>query len=162
MKLKVNGVDCSVDAPSDMPLLWVLRDRLGVTGPKYGCGEGLCGACMVLVDGQRAHACQLTPDQVQGHSVVTVEGLSGRVAKAVFAAWDETEAAQCGFCQPGQMVSACALLQRVPSPSDTQIDAAMTHNLCRCGAYPRMRQAIHRAAAELAAAPHEEVPHGAR
>lgn len=163
MEFVVNGVERSVDVPADMPLLWVLRDTLGITGPKYGCGEGLCGACMVLMDGERVHACQVTPDQCAGKAVVTVEGQTGPIARAVMAAWDRTEAAQCGFCQPGQITSACALLARVPRPSDEEIDAAMRHNLCRCGTYARMRQAIHLAAAELAGATRgEEASHGAR
>ena len=150
MLLNVNGnsVDVST-APKDMPLLWVLREHLGLTGAKYGCGQGVCGTCMVSVDGAQAHSCQLSLAQVAGKKIVTIEGLQGPVADALFAAWDDLDVAQCGFCQPGQINSAAILLANNAQPSDADIDAALKHNLCRCGTYVRIRKAVHQAAHTL-------------
>lgn len=150
MKLIVNNITHDISAPPDMPLLWILRDKLGLTGTKYGCGEGVCGACVVCIDGRQEHACQVTLDQIAGKTVVTIEGQNGRIAEALFAAWDEVGVTQCGFCQPGQINSACTLLAVSQSPSNEDIDIAMRGNICRCGTYPRIRQAIHRAAEMLA------------
>ena len=149
--IQVNGRIHAVDAPSQMPLLWVLREHLGLTGAKFGCGHGVCGACMVSVDGAQEHACQVTCSDVQGKSVVTIEGLSGPVGEALFAAWDRIDVSQCGFCQPAQLMSASVLLGQNPNPTDADIDEAMQHNLCRCATYLRIRQAIHQAAASLRA-----------
>lgn len=151
MKLNVNGkVLDAADASAEMPLLWALRDNLGLCGTKYGCGHGVCGACMVMVDGAQEHACQLTCAAAQTKSVTTIEGLEGPVADALFAAWTELDVAQCGFCQPGQIMSAAILLNQNPTPSDADIDEAMKHNLCRCATYLRVRKAIHQAADALA------------
>jgi isoquinoline 1-oxidoreductase alpha subunit len=152
MQLNVNGntVDVSA-APPNMPLLWVLREYLGLTGAKYGCGQGVCGSCMVSVDGAQAHSCMLSLAQVAGKAIVTIEGQRGPVAEALFAAWDALDVAQCGFCQAGQITSAAVLLSHNPQPSDDDIDAALKHNLCRCGTYMRIRKAVHQAAQSLSA-----------
>jgi isoquinoline 1-oxidoreductase alpha subunit len=153
MKLLVNGTTATVDVPDDTPLLWVLREELGLTGTKFGCGKALCGACTVLVDGKARRSCVTAAGDVAGREVTTVEGLAtGDVLHAVQQAWIEENVPQCGYCQSGQIVSAVALLARRPSPSDEDIDAVMSANLCRCGTYPRIRRAIARAA-ELAAGP---------
>ncbi len=144
--LTVNGTRTTVDVPADMPLLWALRDVLNLKGTKYGCGMGLCGACTVHIDGQPARACQTPVSAVQG-PITTIEGLSSDAAHPVQRAWLELDVPQCGYCQAGQIMSAVALLARTPKPSDADIDAAMSSNLCRCGTYLRIRQAIHRAAA---------------
>jgi isoquinoline 1-oxidoreductase alpha subunit len=147
--VKVNGRAMAVSAAPDTPMLWVLRDDLGLTGTKYGCGIGACGACTILVDGEAVRACQ-TPVQAVGTAqLTTIEGLSGREAEAVRAAWARHEVAQCGYCQPGQIVAATALLRRTPKPSDAEIDAAMSGNVCRCGTYQRIRAAVHDAAKSL-------------
>ena len=151
MQIKLNGRLQSIDAPARMPLLWVLRDRLGLTGTKFGCGHGVCGACMVAIDGAQEHACQVTCADVAGKSVTTIEGMSGPIAEALFAAWEAIDVSQCGFCQPAQLISAGVLLAHKPAPTDADIDAAMSHNLCRCATYARIRRAIHRAAATLRA-----------
>ena len=149
MRLRVNGQDHDVDVFEDMPLLWVLRDELGITGPKYGCGIAMCGACMVHVDGVATPSCALPVGAVEGE-VTTIEGLGTPEAlHAVQAAWIEHQVAQCGYCQPGQIMSAAALLVENPAPTDVEIDDAMHANICRCGAYPRIRAAIHAAAARL-------------
>ncbi|MEO1245832.1 MAG: (2Fe-2S)-binding protein [Pseudomonadota bacterium] len=149
MKLKVNGRDHEVDVDGSMPLLWALRDELGITGPKYGCGIAMCGACTVHVDGRAVRSCVLPVASVQGE-VTTIEGLgTPESLHAVQAAWVEEQVAQCGYCQPGQIMSAAALLAGTPSPSDAEIDRALSGNLCRCGTYPRIRAAVHSAAARL-------------
>jgi isoquinoline 1-oxidoreductase alpha subunit len=143
---KVNGKPTSVDAPADMPLLWVLRDKLDLKGTKYGCGIGQCGACTVHYNGQPTRSCSLPVSAVQGASVTTVEGLSPDGTHALQRAWEEVDVPQCGYCQAGQLMSAAALLAAKPKPTDADIDAAMNGNLCRCATYLRIRQAIHRAA----------------
>ena len=149
MKLNVNGKDHDVTAPDDMPLLWVLRDILGLTGTKFGCGMAQCGACTVHLDGQAVRSCVLPVSGVQGRSVKTIEGLSPQGLGALQRAWIEEDVVQCGYCQPGQIMAAAALLAVRPKPSDTDIDNAMSGNLCRCGTYLRIRAAVKRAA-ELA------------
>lgn len=148
--LNVNGKNRAVEAEPEMPLLWALRDSLNETGTKFGCGVAVCGACLVLVDGQPVPSCQTRLKNVGRAKVVTIEGLAGREARAVQQAWRELDVVQCGWCQSGQIVSATALLTRNASPTDAQIDSAMNTVLCRCGTYQRVRAAIHRAAAALA------------
>lgn len=149
MKLTVNGKAHDVDAPDEMPLLWVLRDELNITGPKFGCGIAQCGACTVHVDGVAVRSCTLPVGDVDGE-VTTIEGLGTPDAMhAVQAAWVEHQVAQCGYCQPGQIMSAASLLEMNPNPTDDAIDAAMSANLCRCGTYPRIRAAVKTAAAKL-------------
>jgi isoquinoline 1-oxidoreductase alpha subunit len=161
MKLEVNGSTHEVDVPEDTPLLWVIREELGLTGTKFGCGKALCGACTVLVDGVARRSCVTAAGDVADRAITTVEGLaSGDVLHAVQRAWIEENVPQCGYCQSGQIVSAVALLARRPSPSDDDIDAVMSANLCRCGTYPRIRRAIARAVA-LAQRPAEAAPGGA-
>lgn len=144
----LNGSEVSVDVPAGMPLLWVLRDELGMTGTKYGCGIAECGACTVLLNGRAVRSCQLTARRAQGREVTTIEGLGTPDAPhPVQQAWIDLQVAQCGYCQSGQILQAAALLARYPEPSDEQIDRSMSGNLCRCGTYPRIRQAV-RAAAE--------------
>lgn len=143
---KVNGAATAVEAPDDMPLLWVLRDLLGLTGTKYGCGMAQCGACTVHLDGQAVLSCVLPVSEAGGRSVTTIEGLAREgELHPVQRAWLDAEVSQCGYCQPGQILAAAALLARSPSPSDSEIDAAMAGNLCRCGTYGRIREAIRRA-----------------
>ncbi len=144
--LKINGQTLDVDAQPDTPLLWVLRDHLNMTGTKYGCGMALCGACTVHVDGDAMRSCVLPLQAVEGRSITTIEGLSADRTHAVQKAWLEIDVPQCGYCQSGQIMSAVALLKSNPHPSDADIDAAMSGNICRCGTYTRIRQAIHRAA----------------
>jgi isoquinoline 1-oxidoreductase alpha subunit len=151
IKLNVNGRDTTVDVAADMPLLWVLRDILGLTGTKYGCGRALCGACTAHVDGQPVRACVTPLSVLDGKRITTIEGLSQERSHPVQRAWIELDVPQCGYCQSGQIMSAAALLERTPQPSDADIDAAMSGNICRCGTYQRIRAAIHRAA-ELKAA----------
>jgi isoquinoline 1-oxidoreductase alpha subunit len=146
VSLKVNGQTLDVDASPDTPLLWVLRDHLNITGTKYGCGMALCGACTVHVDGAATRSCVLPLHAVAGRSITTIEGLSKDRSHAVQKAWLEIDVPQCGYCQSGQIMSAAALLKSNPHPSDAEIDAAMSGNICRCGTYTRIRQAIHRAA----------------
>jgi isoquinoline 1-oxidoreductase alpha subunit len=148
--LTVNGVAREIDADSATPLLWILRDSLGLTGTKYGCGEGLCGCCTVLLDGEAARACVTTVAEAAGRRVETIEGLAAG-GHPLVAAWIAEEVPQCGWCQPGQLVQAAALLAANPDPSDSEITTAMEGNLCRCGTYQRIRRAIRRAAAEGAA-----------
>jgi len=152
MKLNVNGQDHDVAASDDMPLLWVLRDLLGLTGTKFGCGMAQCGACTVHLDGQPVRSCVLPAAAVQGRAVKTIEGLSSQGLHAVQQAWIDEDVVQCGYCQPGQIMSAVALLASRPQPTDADIDAALSANLCRCGTYPRIRAAVRRAA-ELARTP---------
>jgi isoquinoline 1-oxidoreductase alpha subunit len=149
MKLNVNGKDHDVAAPDDMPLLWVLRDIVGLTGTKFGCGMAQCGACTVHLDGQAVRSCVLPVSGVQGRAVKTIEGLSAQGLSAIQRAWIEEDVVQCGYCQPGQIMAAAALLAARPKPSDADIDNAMSANLCRCGTYLRIRAAVKRAA-ELA------------
>ena len=148
--ISVNDRAIEVDAALDTPLLWVLRDHLAMTGTKYGCGMALCGACTVHVDGTAMRSCVLPLRALAGRRVTTIEGLSVDRSHAVQRAWIELDVPQCGYCQSGQIMSAAALLAVKPAPSDADIDAAMAGNLCRCGTYPRIRKAIHRAAELLA------------
>jgi isoquinoline 1-oxidoreductase alpha subunit len=155
LKLTVNGKLHTLEAPADKPLLWVLREDLGLTGSKFGCGIGQCGACTVHIDGQATRSCVMPASAVVGRSITTIEGVvESKVSvagEAVRAAWRELDVVQCGYCQSGQMMSATALLAEKPSPSDEDIDAAMSGNLCRCATYQRIRAAIHRAADTLEA-----------
>ena len=144
--LNVNGKDLQADVEQDTPLLWVLRDTLGLTGTKYGCGMALCGACTVHLDGQPIRSCVTPVSAVGAKRVTTIEGLSTDSSHPVQRAWIELDVPQCGYCQSGQIMSAAALLARTPQPSDADIDAAMSGNICRCGTYQRIRAAIHRAA----------------
>ena len=146
--LTVNGRRQTVDAPADMPLLWVIRDLLGLTGTKFGCGIGQCRACTVHFDGDATFSCQIPISAAAGHRVTTIEGLSSGQLHRVQQAWIDEDVPQCGYCQPGQIMSAAALLELHPRPTDDQIDEAMKGNLCRCGSYNRIRRAIHRAAGE--------------
>ena len=150
LKLTINGQSHEVDVADDTPLLWVLRDTLGMTGTKYGCGMALCGACTVHIDGEATRSCVTPASAVVGRSITTIEGLSPDRSHPVQKAWMELDVPQCGYCQSGQIMSASALLAKTPAPSDGDIDTAMAGNLCRCGTYVRIRKAIHRAA-ELAA-----------
>jgi isoquinoline 1-oxidoreductase alpha subunit len=146
MQLTVNGKRHDLDIEPEIPLLWVLRDELGITGPKYGCGAGLCGACTVHVDGAAVRSCSITAGEVRG-SVTTIEGLgTPGMPHAIQEAWIEHQVAQCGYCQSGQMMTAVAFLSKNPSPSDSDIADAMSGNLCRCGTYPRIRRAVKTAA----------------
>jgi len=152
IKLKINNVATTVDVPPETPLLWVLRDVLNIKGPKYGCGVGLCGACTVIVGGQAIRSCLTTVSSVGSQPVTTIEGLSPDGMHPVQVAWESIDVPQCGYCQAGQIMSAAALLSHTPHPSDAEIDSAMSGNLCRCGTYTRIRQAIHQAAEAGAAA----------
>lgn len=143
MKLTINGRQHVVDAPPEMPLLWVLRDLLGLTGTKYGCGIGQCGACTVHLDGQAIHSCETPVSAVGERAVTTIEGLSADGSHPVQRAWAEADVVQCGYCQPGQVMAAAALLSKKPQPTDADIDAALDGNVCRCGTYQRVREAIH-------------------
>jgi aerobic-type carbon monoxide dehydrogenase small subunit (CoxS/CutS family) len=146
LKLNVNNEVRSVDVPPDTPLLWVLRDVLDLKGAKYGCGIGVCGACTVLVGGKAVRSCMTHVGSVVGESITTIEGLSADASHPVQQAWEEIDVPQCGYCQSGQIMAAAALLAHTPHPTDADIDTAMNGNLCRCGTYPRIRQAIHQAA----------------
>ena len=146
IKLTINGKALEADVAEDTPLLWVLRDTLGLTGTKYGCGMALCGACTVHIDGAPTRSCITPVSAVAGKSVTTIEGLSADRSHPVQRAWMEIDVPQCGYCQSGQIMSAAALLAKTPKPTDADIDAAMAGNLCRCGTYVRIRKAIHRAA----------------
>lgn len=148
-KLNVNGDVADVDVSGDTPLLWVLRDHLGLTGTKYGCGGGYCGACTVHVDGAATRSCQLPVSTLQGKAIRTIETLEER-HPALVKTWIDNNVAQCGYCQSGQLMSASALLDGNPKPTDADIDAAMTGNICRCGTYVRIRAAIHEAAGQAA------------
>jgi isoquinoline 1-oxidoreductase subunit alpha len=147
MKLHVNGQERDVDAPGEMPLLWVLRDLLGITGVKFGCGAAQCGACTVHLDGKPARACVTPVASVGERKVLTIEGLSPDGSHPVQKAWAEVDVVQCGYCQSGQIMTAVALLAANPQPTDADIDAALSGNICRCGTYQRIREAVHKAAA---------------
>ena len=147
--LQINGTSRTVDADGDIPLLWVLREELGLTGTKYGCGIAQCGACTVHLDGRAVRSCVAPAAALSGRDVVTIEGVSGEVAQAVQGAWRRLDVAQCGYCQSGQIMSAIALLTEIKRPSDGDIDAAMSGNVCRCATYVRIRAAIHEAARTL-------------
>lgn len=150
MRLNVNGTAHEVDVEDDMPLLWALRDELNIKGPKYGCGIAQCGACTVHLDGLAVRSCSITAKQAEGREITTIEGLGTPDAlHAVQEAWVEHQVAQCGYCQSGQIMSAASFLTMHPSPTDEQIDQAMSANLCRCGTYPRIREAMKTAAAKL-------------
>lgn len=149
--LKINGASHEVEAASDTPLLWILRDHLNLVGTKYGCGMGLCGACTVHLNGEAIRSCQLPVSTLGAQAITTVEGLDPQGASAVQEAWDEVDVPQCGYCQSGQMMSATSLLAKTPQPSDAEIDSAMAGNLCRCGTYARIRDAVHLAAEKSAA-----------
>ncbi|WP_018974853.1 (2Fe-2S)-binding protein [Rudaea cellulosilytica] len=149
--LDINGKVVDVEAAPDTPLLWVLRDHLGMTGTKFGCGMALCGACTVHLDGVPTRSCITPLAALAGKKITTIEGVNGKVAEAVQAAWDHIDVPQCGYCQSGQVLAATALLTKNPKPSDADIDTAMSGNLCRCGTYQRIRAAIHDAAKSLEA-----------
>ena len=146
ISLTVNGKSHNVDVPPDMPLLWVIRDTLGLTGTKFGCGLSQCGACTVHLEGNAIRSCTTPVSLAAGKKVTTIEGLSPTSSHALQVAWVAEQVPQCGYCQSGQLMSASALLAKTPKPTDAQIDAAMTGNICRCGTYQRIRRAIHRAA----------------
>jgi aerobic-type carbon monoxide dehydrogenase small subunit (CoxS/CutS family) len=148
VKLDVNGTVRDVDAPGEMPLLWALRDMLGYTGVKFGCGMAQCGACTVLLDGKAVRSCVLPLSAVGDRKVTTIEGLSADGSHPVQQAWRALDVVQCGYCQSGQILAAAALLEANPNPSDDDIDAAMAGNVCRCGTYQRIRAAVHEAAAK--------------
>jgi aerobic-type carbon monoxide dehydrogenase small subunit (CoxS/CutS family) len=150
ISLKVNGKRYEVEVPSDTPLLWVIRENLGLIGTKYGCGMSLCGACTVHVNGQAVRSCVTPVSSVVGKDVITIEGLSANGSHPVQQAWIEEDVPQCGYCHSGQIMSAVALLTQNPKPSDADIDDAMSGNICRCGTYQRIRRAIHRAAGMIA------------
>ena len=147
-ELRVNGVVHRLDVTPEMPLLWVLRDVLGLTGTKFGCGIGQCGACTVHLDGAPVRSCQVTAGSAAGRAVTTIEGLAAPGTHPVQEAWIAEQVPQCGYCQSGQIMSAAALLARVSRPTDAEIDAALSGNLCRCGTYQRIRRAVRRAAGE--------------
>jgi Aerobic-type carbon monoxide dehydrogenase, small subunit CoxS/CutS homologs len=149
IRFTLNGRPTQLDVPFDTPLLWVLRDKLGLIGAKYSCGKALCGACTVYLDGQPVRACSVPVSIVAGKKLTTIEGLDTPAGRALMAAWEKLDVPQCGFCQPGQVMAAAALLAANPRPSDGDIDAAMAGNLCRCGTYGRIRAAIHEAAKSL-------------
>jgi aerobic-type carbon monoxide dehydrogenase small subunit (CoxS/CutS family) len=145
-QLTVNGRGRTVEVDADTPLLWVLRDTLGLTGTKFGCGQGVCGACTVHLDGQAVRSCQTSLKEAAGHAVVTVEGLSKDGSHPVQKAWIAEDVAQCGYCQPGMIMTAAALLKHKAHPTDQDIDGAFADHVCRCGTYPRIRKAVKRAA----------------
>ena len=147
--LNVNGERRDLDLDPDTPLLWVIREDLGLTGTKYGCGVAQCGACTVHVDGQTLRSCSAPVSALVGRGITTIEGLTSRTAKAVQKAWVDLDVVQCGYCQSGQIMSAIALLERKPRPTDTDINQAMAGNICRCATYVRIRAAIHAASAQL-------------
>jgi isoquinoline 1-oxidoreductase subunit alpha len=146
IQLRINNSSHDIDIAPDTPLLWVLRDQLNLTGTKYGCGMGLCGACTVHLDGEAVRSCQTAVSSVGKRSITTIEGLSADNSHPLQSAWIAEQVPQCGYCQCGQIMSAAALLAKTPHPTDDQVDTAMAGNLCRCGVYQRIRRAIHRAA----------------
>jgi isoquinoline 1-oxidoreductase alpha subunit len=149
IELKINGQIQKLDVAEEMPLLWALRDVAKLTGSKYGCGKGLCGACTVHIDGQASRSCITPVSYAKGKDITTIEGLSENGDHVLQKAWDKFNVAQCGYCQTGQLMSASSLLAKNKSPTDADIDQAMAGNICRCGTYPRIRQAIHHAASLL-------------
>jgi isoquinoline 1-oxidoreductase subunit alpha len=149
ISLTINNQSTTLDVAPEMPLLWAIRDAAKLTGTKFGCGLGLCGACTVHLDGRAVRSCTIPVADAAGKSVTTIEGISGVAADALTSAWDRLNVVQCGYCQPSQIMSALALLVQTPQPDDDAIDAAMDGNLCRCGTYVRIRAAIHEAAREL-------------
>lgn len=151
IQLTVNGIKHQIDVVPEMPLLWVLRDELGITSPKYGCGVAQCGACTVQIDGAAVRSCQSRVGDIAGKSVVTLEGLENKDTHPVLQAWIEHQVPQCGYCQTGQIMQAISLLDVIPEPTDEDINEVMSGNLCRCGTYPRIRAAIHAAAAKKTA-----------
>jgi isoquinoline 1-oxidoreductase alpha subunit len=151
VKLTINGVDHQVDAEADMPLLWAIRDLVGLTGTKFGCGLAQCGACTVHLDGEPIRSCQTFVGDVEGRAITTIEGISGKVAATVQQVWADLDVPQCGYCQSGQVMAATALLTANKKPTDEDIDGAMAGNLCRCATYHRIRAGIHEAAKRLEA-----------
>ncbi len=149
ISLKVNGVSYDLDVDPETPLLWVLNEQLNLTGTKYSCGTGECGACTVIMDGEAELSCSITAEEAQNRDITTIEGLQGRTADALHKAWMEEDVAQCGYCQPGQIMTAVALLTHNPNPDDRAIDAEMSKVLCRCGTYQDIRSAIHKASSEV-------------
>jgi len=149
MEITVNGQKHNVTSSPETPLLWVLRDELNLTGTKFGCGKALCGSCTVHVDGQATRSCSFSLKEAEGTSVTTIEGMKGKVAESVQKAWVDHHVPQCGYCQSGQVMSACALLAEKPKVNDQDIDGAMSGNICRCGTYQRIRSAIHQASKEI-------------
>ncbi|RJR50555.1 MAG: (2Fe-2S)-binding protein [Desulfobacteraceae bacterium] len=149
VRLQVNGKPFDVDVDSDTPLLWVLREWIGLTGTKYGCGVGECGACTVHLDGEAVPSCTISVGEAEGRDITTIEGLSGRIADALFNAWSDEDVPQCGYCQPGQIMKAAAFLSIHPSPNVEEIDKGMSDVLCRCGTYHRIRAAVQKAAKEM-------------
>lgn len=147
--LQINGQAYTVEAEAQMPLLWVLRDLLGLTGTKFSCGLGLCGTCTVLIDGEPKRSCVTLVESVVGKTITTIEGFSPDISHPLQRAWLEEHVTQCGYCQPGQILTAVALLQKNPQPTDAEIDTALSDVLCRCGTYQRIRKAIQRAAQEV-------------
>jgi isoquinoline 1-oxidoreductase alpha subunit len=147
--LNINGQSKQIDVSPDMPLLWAIRDHVDLTGTKFGCGQALCGACTVHIDGQPVRSCQTPVGSVGAAKITTIEGVSGKVAEAVQAAWLNLDVVQCGYCQSGQIMSAIGLLSQNKKPTDADINAAMDGNICRCGTYQRIRSAIHEAASKL-------------
>ena len=150
-RMNINNKVLEVEAPEDMPLLWALRDVVGLKGTKYGCGIGVCGACTVLLDGKAVRSCMTRVGTVGNQAVTTIEGLADTEVHPVQEAWEQIDVPQCGYCQPGQIMAATALLAHTPNPTDADIDSQMSGNLCRCGTYPRIRAAIHQAADKMAA-----------
>jgi aerobic-type carbon monoxide dehydrogenase small subunit (CoxS/CutS family) len=149
LRLTVNGAPHTIQVDDDTPLLWILRDELGLTGTKFGCGVGVCGACTILENGKALRACQIPGSEAAGRNFVTIEGLSPDASHPCQRAWLAEEVAQCGYCQAGMIMTACGLLNEHPHPSDDLIDTIMSDSVCRCGTYPRMRRAVRRAAAEM-------------
>jgi isoquinoline 1-oxidoreductase alpha subunit len=148
MILNINGKDFTINSSKDTPLLWVLRDELGITGTKYGCGIGVCGTCSVLIDGRAGRSCLIPINGLENSKIITIEGLSGEGLNKLQNAWIEIGVSQCGYCQPGQIITAQDLLNTNPTPTDDDINSAMSDNICRCGTYNKIRQAIHLAAKE--------------
>jgi isoquinoline 1-oxidoreductase subunit alpha len=150
-KFTLNGKPVEVSADGDMPLLWAIRDIVGLTGTKFGCGQALCGACTVMIGGVPSRSCQTRLSDIEGQEIITIEGVSGKVAETVQQVWTEMDVPQCGYCQSGQVVATVALLSENRKPSDADIDAALSGNLCRCNTYHRIRGAVHEAAKRLEA-----------
>jgi isoquinoline 1-oxidoreductase alpha subunit len=150
INLTINGTKHDLDVAAEMPLLWAIRDVLNMTGTKFGCGIAQCGACTVHLDGQPVRSCQTPVGDAAGHEITTIEGVNGKVAEAVKAAWQNLDVVQCGYCQSGQIMSAIGLLSQTPKPNDSDIESAMDGNVCRCATYGRIRSAIHEASTKLA------------